>query len=151
MQEVDIKFAFANLKEFKQGEYVAPHKALLLLYMLGRCWHCQERMILFREAASPIRELIARFSQSTPSADAPKYPFLALYNLLAGKEHIWELVSVMLADSIKRSAKERPSYRAMMNSDLRGGFSKDLHRRIVHDKFLLLQLAFIVLDKPYFP
>ncbi len=149
MKDSDIKGAFAKLKVNKRDGEEKPHKPLLVLYMLGRCWHCRERMVSIREAAGPFGELLARFGLRKPSNAAIRYPFWALYNDTSGKEHLWDLFSPQLAEKDKGVTKVRPLFSEMVRGNYNGGFSKDLHRRIVHDKFLLLQIAFIVMDKAF--
>ncbi len=147
MTDDQIKFEFENLKVqiIKNEAYSATYKPLLVLYMLGQYWHCNKRLMLFREVADPVRRLLDKFVKKSKYKDSPWYPFWHLRT----EKAIWELHGI---DDLHKQigSKRRPYYTEAINSDLRGGFTVVLYRRILHDKVFMLEIIFVVLKK-YFP
>ncbi len=143
MNEEHIMHAFEQVRSYRKGNRTAPHKDLLLLYMLGRCWHFKSRHIPFVHAESHIWELLCRFGFWDCERESVRDPF---WYLAHDRPRVWELRAT--GDlATKLLQRDRPSFKAMLASDLSGGFPEYIHRRLVHDKVLLMKVVYMILER----
>ena len=133
----EIKEEMRRLNRYSRGRYVAPHKPLMLLFMLGRYWHGGTRLVVLREINASAGKLMEILAVKDVSQGAPFYPFWHL----GRHKSLWDLHKMGLTD---RPTKQE------IKLGLRAGFTEHLYRRIIYDKVFLLELVFTLLDC-YFP
>ncbi|MDO9535244.1 MAG: HNH endonuclease [Bacillota bacterium] len=135
--EQDLFNRFANIRVWKRGDQRAPHKPLLILFMLGRVQRMEPRMISYAEAMEPLQRLLDDFGP--PRRSTPAYPFYHLSN-----DGIWEL-SVMGSISIVGS----PSDRFLLDNNVSGGFSEDVYSTLIDNHSLISAIARSVLKQSF--
>ncbi len=143
-----IDTAFASIKIGSRKGKPTLYKPLLLLYMLGQYWHNSPRQLLFRDIAEPFKRLLESYCGSGLHHEDSMYPF---WYLRKTSQAIWEVEG---EDTITKwyGIPKRPaiSDAKSRTSELRGGFTVEVYRRIINDKVRMLEIAFILLRK-YFP
>jgi len=75
-----------GLRRWSQQGVRAPHKPLLLLYMIGRLAQTGSRQVSFEEAEPELADLLERYGPPVTKA-TPEYPFHHLQN----DEGLWEV------------------------------------------------------------
>ena len=143
LNDQELMNIFRNISSFRKNLYQAPHKGILILFMLGRYWHCHSRLILFKEALPDLNKLIKLFAPSSAKSEAASYPFSFLRS-----SKIWETLGT---EGLRIMSDNRPEFqKSKVSNTFRGGFIEPVYISLVHDKHLLLQIIHIVLDK-FFP
>lgn len=108
----------ANIRSWQQGEVVAPHKPLLLLYALGRLQAGKPRMVAFSEAYEPLRQMLEEFGPRRKSY-YPNLPFWHLQN-----DALWELVADR--DLSRRTGGASVSAAELRSANAKGGFPEEV-------------------------
>ena len=116
----DLLAAFTSLKIWKNGEEHAPHKPLLVLWVIGQCLHGKDRMTLYKEIDRELGNLLRRFG--TPGKT--KYtntndPFYRLKN-----DGFWELCNVGHTPAKKPGGVPSKSY--LIAEKASGGFPREI-------------------------
>ena len=130
---------FLDIRIWKRGDKRAPHKPLLILFMLGRVQRKEPRLVTYAEVMEPLQWLLDDFGP--PRRSSPEYPF---YHL-AG-DGIWEF-SFTGAHSIVGS----PSARFLLDNNATGGFGADVYAALIDNPSLLRTIAFRILNEHFPP
>lgn len=88
MSTSDIAEHFSKLRLWSQQGQQAPHKPLLLLFMLARVQRGEPRLVAWYDLEVPLRKLITDFGPPRKSVH-PEHPFWRLRNDADGK--LWEV------------------------------------------------------------
>ena len=128
---------FAGIRVWKRGDRRAPHKPLLILFMLGRVQRKESRMVSYSEVVEPLQRLLDDFGP--PRRSSPAYPF---YHLAS--DGIWEF-SLPGAFSIVGS----PSDRFLLDNKVSGGFSEDIYAGLMDNPGLIRTIALNVLNESF--
>ncbi|MCF8025686.1 MAG: HNH endonuclease [Desulfobacteraceae bacterium] len=141
MEKPRVKQLFRNLNVWKSGGQRAPHKPLLLLYVLGRCQQGKHRLIPYAEAEEDVKKLLADFGPPRRS-HRPEYPFWHLQS-----DGIWELQN---AENLQnRKPGSSPGRTGLLENNVRGGLTKEIYEAVCRDQKLLTDIAAILLDDSF--
>lgn len=138
--DTDIPELLANLRLWTQGGQQAPHKPLLLLFMLARVQRGEPRLIAWRELEGPLRELIERFGPPRKSVH-PEFPFWRLRNDADGA--LWEVPE---ADELEVNSKGDVRVTDLRALDVHGGFTVEVDAALRDQPGLIEQLVTQLLD-----
>ena len=111
--------SIANLKVWTRGDERAPHKPLLLLYMIGRYLRGESRLISFRQVEQPLRQLLIDFGP-TRKIYHPELPFWHLYS-----DGFWELKNVPIPPRGVGSTSAKR--KLLIESDAQGGLCREYY------------------------
>ncbi len=128
---------FAGIRVWKRGDRRAPHKPLLILFMLGRVQRKESRMVSYSEVAEPLQRLLDDFGP--PRRSSPAYPFYHLAN-----DGIWDF-SLPGTFSIVGS----PSDRFLLDNKVSGGFSEGIYTVLMDNPGLIRTIALNVLNESF--
>ena len=149
MTKDEIKRRFRGIRVSIRGAERAPHKPLLVLYMLGRCSRGKDRIVSFEDARPRLRNLLAGFRGGAREGTQLDMwnPFWFLSN-----DKVWQLVGVPPGlEPGKKYEKGEPKRRLTAAKKLvGGGFPEEIHRPLRSDPRFLLEVAHTVLDD-HFP
>ncbi len=125
---------FLGIRVWKRGDQRAPHKPLLILFMLSRMLRNEPRMVSYSEVVEPLQRLLDDFGP--PRRSSPAYPF---YHLAS--DGIWEF-SVARSYNIVGS----PSSRFLLDNNVSGGFSEDIYNGLMGNPELIRTIASSILN-----
>lgn len=137
-----IKELFNRIKVWKRGAERAPHKPLLLLYVLGRCSRGEEREVPFREVDEQLSTLLAEFGPQQKLLHT-EYPFWRLQN-----DGIWTVSGDAEVQTWEREKDQKKTELLRVNAA--GGFPKPIYEVLSQDKALLMAIAKQLLED-HFP
>lgn len=140
MSTSDIAERFSNLRLWAQQGQQAPHKPLLLLFMLARVQRGEPRLIAWRELEEPLRRLITDFGPPRKSVH-PEFPFWRLRNDADGK--LWEVPE---AGQLKANDKGDVRVTELRKHDVHGGFTVEVDTALRDDPELVERLVARFLD-----
>lgn len=129
-----------HIRSWQTGGRRAPHKPLLLLYMLGRLQRDGSASAAFRDVAEPLADLLRDYSPSS-SVQRPEYPF---YHLRS--DGLWQLTPP-LALPPGRS----PSAGQLRSVEAVGSLPPDLVAALKDDPMLFTTVARYLLDANFEP
>lgn len=126
---------FGSIAPAERGGRRAAHKALLLLWALGRLQQQRQAVFEFVEAEAPVDALLSEWGP--PWRTTALYPFWHLQT-----DGVWQ---VEKADDLpRRKGKDRPTLQGMRLA--RGGFPPDLAAALEQDRTLLVDAALLLLE-----
>jgi putative restriction endonuclease len=128
---------FDNIRVWKRGDQRAPHKPLLILFMLGRVQRREPRMVSYAEVADVLQLLLDDFGP--PRRTTPAYPFYHLSN-----DGIWEFT----APGVLNIAGS-PSNRFLLDNNVSGGFSKEINTTLINNPALIKIIAWKLLKQNF--
>ena len=129
-----------RIQSWQAGGRRAPHKPLLLLYMLGRLQREGQASVAFKEVAAPLTNLL-RESSPTSTVQHPEYPF---YHLLS--DDLWQLhPQVVVPPGRSPSARQLRAVNAV------GSLPPDLVTALKREPRLLGTVARYLLDANFEP
>jgi putative restriction endonuclease len=134
----------ARLRRAQVGTARAPHKPLLLLWLLGRFQGGHHRPVAYSELEEPVGRLIEEFGPPSRSGKTPgraAWPFTRL------ERELWD---PRFADGIPVSSTSRPSRREL----LEGGATGDLvpaAQNLLSDPRVVADAARLLLDLHFTP
>jgi putative restriction endonuclease len=114
---------FLNIKSWKQGDVRAPHKPLLLLYLLAK-FARGDKEFGFAEIESDIRSLLRDFGPTRSSYDV-NYPFWRLQN-----DKLWQ---VRTDKPVVTNRSGDVGRKALVAENARGCFTKDVVEKLSTD------------------
>jgi len=132
---------FDDLNVWRQGDQLAPHKPLLVLYALGR-WQQGKAEVTFLEAEPELTTLLREFGPPRKS-DHPEQPFWRLQ-----KDGVWIVHSP--PDLPLKTGDDIPRVGALRSPDIRAGFSPDVQKALSADPSLVARIAVQILER-HFP
>jgi putative restriction endonuclease len=138
LSQQELLNRFLGIRIWKRGDQRAPHKPLLILFMLGRVQRKEPRMVTYSEVMEPLQRLLDDFGP--PRRSSPAYPF---YHLAS--DGIWEFLSTGSYNIVGS-----PSDRFLLNNNISGGFSEDVYAALIDNPSLLRTIASNILNE-HFP
>ncbi len=128
---------FSKIRVWKRRDQRAPHKPLLILFMLGRVQRAEPRMVSYSEVVEPLQQLLDDFGP--PRRSSPAYPF---YHLSG--DGIWDF-SAPGSPIIVGS----PSDRFLLDNNISGGFKEDVYAALTGNPGLIKTVAQVVLNDSF--
>lgn len=137
MTAEELRHRFDNITVWKKGDQRAPHKPLLLLYALGRCYHEGRRLLPYLEVDKHIGQLLKAFGPSRPAR--PNDPFWHLRN-----DDIWVISDV---DRLERQKnRPKPLVSSLKEVNPGAGFPEPIFQFLRSRSELIGELAQTLLD-----
>ncbi|MDK1704619.1 HNH endonuclease [Serratia rubidaea] len=118
-----LQSAISNVSVWRQGDVCAPHKPLLLLYVLSQYKAGHPRLFNYgREIHEPLTRLLKEFGPKRRT-DYPNMPFWRLRS-----DGFWEIAN---AESCKpRKGNTQPTKKELIDNQVAGGFDESHYRRL---------------------
>lgn len=137
-----LEQAISGIKIWRKGGQRAPHKPLLLLYVLSHYRNGHDRLFNYRsEIHEPLRDLLERYGPQRRE-QRPDMPFWYLKN-----DKFWELQNAEFCTSKKG---RQPPKRELFENNVAGGFDADSFALLEKNHKLIDTLALQILEK-HFP
>ena len=141
MNAEEIKERLSGVTVWKQGDRRAPHKPLLLLYLLGRILQGKQNSVTFEEVDENVGRLLEQFGP--PNKTQALYPFWYLQN-----DGFWEL------HGIKRTSDRRlgppPPKTVLKKKAATGSLDPGIFEKLKSDPGLAQDIAGSILQA-HFP
>lgn len=135
-----LKNAIAHLTVWKKNGQRAPHKPLLLLYVLSAYQKGHERLFNYgEEVHSPLLSLLNDVGPQRHT-HYPEMPFWRLQN-----EGFWEVQNAEFYTPQK--GRKGPSSKELITHHATGGFDKETYQLLCDEKDLIAQLAQQILSE----
>ncbi len=141
MTKEEVRKLFDQITVWKQGDKRAPHKPLLILYILGRIFNGYTDPVSFQDVDVNVGKLLDEFGP--PNKTQALYPFWYLQN-----DDIWNLSNMSPSPGGHLGAC--PTKTMMRNNDVHGSFPSEIHEILNTDRTLLLDIAGTILHS-HFP
>ena len=122
MDREELLDLFSNVTIWKKGDKRAPHKPLLILYMLGRLQRGKIDPVYFDEMDGDVSRLLDEFGP--PRKTQPLYPFWYLQH-----DGLWQLTNI--PPSKDGTLGPCPTKSFMRNRKVQGHFPATLHSDIL--------------------
>jgi putative restriction endonuclease len=132
MTRSDVRKKFSEITVWKQGDKRAPHKPLLLLYLLGRIARGEENSVSFDEVDENVGQLLDEFGP--PRKTQAIMPFWYLQN-----DGFWELSNISWESPTKLDSY--PSKGTMKERDVHGSLTRNVYEQLTEDRHLLNEVA----------
>jgi putative restriction endonuclease len=131
MTAEEIRQRFEELGVWRRGDRRAPHKPLLLLYMLGRYQRGASRLVAYEDIDADLRPLLLQYSNSSHT----EYPFWHLQT-----DEIWE---VRKADAarVREGKASQPPKGELLRLGAEGGLLPGVYDAVTKDPALARDLA----------
>lgn len=134
-----LQQAIANIKIWHKGEQRAPHKPLLLLYVLAGYLHGHPRLFDYgSEIYEPLHSLLERFGPQR-SQYRPDMPFWRLQG-----DGFWQLHNAELCSTAGSS--RQPPVKELNEYHVAGGFDEQHYALVTGNKKLINTLAQQILE-----
>lgn len=133
-----LKSLFDRITVWKRGGQRAPHKPLLVLYALGRCYRNERRLIPYSEVHRELTKLLIEFGPTRKSYH-PEYPFWRLRN-----DGVWQLENTDKIEARKSHADVKKS--ELLEYDVHGGFPEDIFNQLSSDNKLFTEVVSDILE-----
>lgn len=131
---------FATLRQAPSGDRRAPHKPLLILWMLGRYEAEMREAVAFTEARERVAPLLREFGPATQGAPDVMNPFWRLQN---DPGEVW---AVARADGSRvAEGPNPPGIRKLEEAKALGNFTPVIRAALVHRPEWIQQLAMAIL------
>ena len=142
MNEQELKTRIQKLTVWERKGQRAPHKPLLILYALGRCYRSEDRMVAYSEVDPVLIKWLVSFGPFR-KVNHPEMPFWHLQD-----EGLWELEGT---EQVKLQTGRKDASRGeLLNHDVHGGFPHEIYELISANPRLLVEIARELLDS-HFP
>jgi len=129
----EVRARVATIRSWQQGEVVAPHKPLLLLYALGRLQTGKPRMVAFTEVDEPLKQMLEEFGPRRKSY-YPNLPFWHLQN-----DRLLEVVADR--DLRRRTGGTSVSAAELRAANARGGLPEDVFELLKKNPQVAAEIA----------
>ena len=132
MNAHDILERFQTLRTWRNRDHRAPHKPLLIIWMIGRCLNGESRLAPFELVDFELTRLLQRFG---PAAQSPNthYPFWRLQN-----DEVWEIDRPHLVGTTSSGNAHRND---LVRHDIHGGLKRTDYDELRNDPAKGLQIA----------
>lgn len=137
MDREEIKTLFQNIAVWRRGGEPAPHKVLLVLFALGRCYQGKGRLTSYADVDDALKGLLLEFGADR-SNYRTEYPFWRLQS-----DGIWQLQG---AEKIKPNVSGDVKKTDLLRLGVQGGFTEEIYLALCTDRSLLLEITDIVLN-----
>lgn len=137
-----LEQAIADIRIWRKGNERAPHKPLLLLYVLANYQRGHGRLFDYgTEIHHPLLKLLERFGPKR-ATHYPHMPFWRLKN-----DGLWELQN---SERCSCTGIKEPPIKDLVNYRVAGGFTKEYYAQLTTNKYLIGSLMQQIL-KAHFP
>ena len=133
---------FQNIRVATVNERRSPHKALLLLWAIGRFIHEEDRLVSFETAQRPLNELINGFGSPRSRGNAD-LPFWHLRN----DEGLWEIDRPEL---VSMNSAQHARVSDLKEHNIQGGIPEDVLESLNSSPELTWKIVRVLLDS-FFP
>ena len=112
MRRTNFLNRLSRINIWRSGGRRAPHKPLLMLYVLGRVQQGKERLVPYNDITTNLTSLLRRFG---PPAKAlhPEFPFGRLPN-----DELWDIPGVEVVSRTRSGDLHKSS---LVRHDIQGG------------------------------
>ena len=131
-----------DINVWKKHGQRAPHKPLLILMSLARCFNNEDRLIDYSLVDQELRQLLIDFGPPRKSIH-PEFPFWRLQN-----DGLWTVTPNQNLRYRKGSSDIPKS--VLLDVDAKGGFLPEIYDFLNQNKAAILEIAQIILDD-HFP
>jgi putative restriction endonuclease len=129
---------------WKKGDQRAPHKPLLLLYVLSQYRQGHERLFNYgTEIEPPLFDLLNRFGPQR-NHYYPNMPFWRLQ-----RDGFWQLTNIENCINSNKPSKE-PTSKQLISCQVYGGFDEPIYQYLTKHPLIINQLAEKILNQ-HFP
>ena len=132
MNREEIIQRFETLNIWSSGGQRAPHKPLLVLYVIGRLLRDDIRLIPYTEIEEDLGRLLQQFAPRR-SRQGTQFPFWRLQN-----DEVWEVTH---ADMIGLTASGDALVSDLRHYNVSGGFTEDIFRALQSNPRLALEIV----------
>jgi putative restriction endonuclease len=137
LDKAELLNRFLNVTVWKKGDKRAPHKPLLILYMLGRLQRGQTGPVSFDEMEKSVGSLLDEFGP--PRTTQPIYPFWYLQN-----DGLWQLTNI--EPSPNGTLGPCPTKTFIKSRDVHGCFPADIEEILFSEPETLRRIAADLLE-----
>ncbi len=137
---MDIVERVKAIKVWKSGDQRAPHKPLLLLYVLGQYLNGHSRLVSFREVDAPLKKLLQDFGPPR-EAHHSELPFWHLTS-----DGFWDLANFEIPT--KRIGSTSVKRKNLLDHDAQGGFKSEFYEQ-VGDPEVAAQIISVILAQNF--
>jgi putative restriction endonuclease len=141
----EIVRRFLDVKAWQRGDERAPHKPLLLLWLLARVQEGKEARVHFSQIEEPLRDLLIRFGPKRASYH-PEYPFYHLKN----DGGLWSLEGIERIERTRQGNTD-PTLTELRRVDPRGVLDPGLCSALRSRPDLVNRIAHEILDAGWDP
>lgn len=129
-----LQSAISNVSVWRQGDVCAPHKPLLLLYVLSQYKAGHPRLFNYgQEIHEPLTRLLKEFGPKRRT-DYPNMPFWRLRT-----DGFWEIAN---AEGCKpRKGNTQPTKKELIDNQVEGGFDEAAYQQLLAHPEMIDQLA----------
>jgi len=146
MTRDEVRGLFREIRVNMRGDLPAPHKPLLVLFMLGRCFRGESRTVPFVSVKSALAGLLIRFRNVERANVRMEYPFWHLCNDgVWGLEDTWKYG--LEPGQVLRNNERWAAWREYFREAARGGFLPEIQEKLENDQLLVCEIAHDLLDK----
>jgi len=139
-----LKQKITDITIWKKGDQRAPHKPLLLLYVLSQYKQGHERLFNYgAEIEAPLRELLIRFGPQR----AVYYPNMPFWRLQG--DGFWQLINTENCVNPGKPSKE-PTSKQLATCQVYGGVDEQTYQYLKKHPLVIDQLAEQILSQ-HFP
>ena len=132
MNADDLRARFAGLRVWKSRGRRAPHKPLLALWAIGRCFRGEPRMAPFPVVQRELRSLLERFGPPR-KAIHPEFPFQYLET-----DGLWE---IRASGPVARGSGGHLLVSSLRRRKADGGFPEEIFETLRSSRWLALEIA----------
>jgi putative restriction endonuclease len=139
MKADELKELIQNISRWKRGDLRAPHKPLLLVYVLSQYFRGHTQLFSYEnEIDKPLVDLLKRFGPVRSTYNST-YPFWRLLN-----DKFWKLTNAQSV--IPRRSNTDPPKSELIKHNVEGGFSDSAYDLVKCNKQLVNDLIYKILD-----
>ncbi|QIQ21013.1 phosphorothioated DNA-binding restriction endonuclease [Zophobihabitans entericus] len=136
-----LQQAIANITIWKKGDQRAPHKPLLLLYVLSQYKQGHERLFDYgTEIQQPLLELLNSFGPDRKT----HYPNMPFWRLKG--DGFWQLNNAENCTDPKQESKE-PTSNRLIECGVQGGFDEQAYKLVINKPKQIDKLAQRILSE----
>jgi putative restriction endonuclease len=143
MNREDIKELFEKITVWKRGGQRAPHKPLLALYALGRCYRKEGRLISYSDVDRILKKLLIEFGPTRKTYHT-EFPFWRLQ-----RDAIWQLQGAEKVAPPNASGDVKKG--ELLRFNVRGGFTEEVYSLLSKEQDLLVEIARTLLEANFPP
>jgi putative restriction endonuclease len=141
MNREEIKERLSGVTVWKKGDRRAPHKPLLLLYLLGRVLQGKSNSVSFEEVDENVGRLLEQFGP--PNKTQALYPFWFLQN-----DGFWELQGIKREEN--QPLGNPPPKTTLLKKKTRGSLAPEVYEELKSNPDLAQDIAGSILQA-HFP
>ena len=140
METKELISLFTNITVWKQGEKRAPHKPLLILYLLGRILQSKKNIVSFTEVDENVGKLLNDFGPGNKTQAL--YPFWYLQN-----DGFWHL---SIKNTQSKTIGPVPNKGFIRKEKVTGSFTKDVYSTLANNPIVTNKIIQNILNS-HFP